>query len=107
MIRRRDFDEIRDAARLEQQGDMAFQRRLVVLVREMIVRLPLHQIGGKCALGRQGIYRDVLVGDVASLSNGTAVPISLVRICSSLPAMGKVPTLFGRSSVSIHGRLRS
>ena len=47
MIGRRDLDEIRGAARLEQQGDIAFQRRLVALDREMIVRPPLHHIGGK------------------------------------------------------------
>ncbi len=36
MIRRRDLYEIRGTARLEQQGDIAFQRRLVALDREMI-----------------------------------------------------------------------
>ena len=29
MIRRRDLDEVSGAARLEQQGDIAFQRRLI------------------------------------------------------------------------------
>ena len=34
MIRRRDLDEISGAARLEQQSDIAFQRRLVVCHRQ-------------------------------------------------------------------------
>ena len=65
MIGRRDLHEISVAARLEQQGDIAFQRRLVTLDREMIVRLLLDHIGGDCALGQQGIAGDVLAGDVA------------------------------------------
>ena len=66
MIRRRDLDEIGGAARLEQQDDIAFQRRLVALDSEMIVRLLLDQVGGHCALGQQGIARDVLACDVAA-----------------------------------------
>ena len=46
MIGRRDLDEIRGAARLERQRDIALQRRLVALDSEMIVRLLLDHIGG-------------------------------------------------------------
>ena len=46
MIGRRDLDEISVAARLEQQSNIAFQRRLVALDSEMIVRLLLDHIGG-------------------------------------------------------------
>jgi len=65
MIGRRDLDEIRGAARLEEQGNIAFQRRLVAFDREIIVRLPLDHIGGYCALGQQRVAGDVLAGDVA------------------------------------------
>ena len=65
MIRRRDLDKIGSAARLEQQGDIAFQRRLVALDREIIVRFPRHYVGGYFVLGQQGVAGDVLAGDVA------------------------------------------
>ena len=55
MIGRRNLEEISVAARLEQQGDFALQPRLVALDREMIVRLPSHQITGYCSLGQQSI----------------------------------------------------
>ena len=65
MIQRHGLDEIRRAAGLEQQGDIAFQRRLVALDREMIVRPLLDHIAGYCALGQQGIAGDVLAFDAA------------------------------------------
>ena len=65
MIGRRNLDEISVAARLEQQGDFALQPRLVALDREMIVRLPSHQITGYCSLGQQSIAGDVPADDVA------------------------------------------
>ena len=64
MVGRCDLDEIRGIALLEQHPDIAFQRGLVTLDSEMIVRLLLDQISGQRALGQQGIARDVLAGDV-------------------------------------------
>lgn len=55
MIGRRDLEENSVAARLEQQGDCAFQPRLVALDREMIVRLPRHPITGYCSSGQQSV----------------------------------------------------
>jgi hypothetical protein len=60
----RDLDEIRGIALVEQQPDITFQRWLVTLYSEMIVRLLLDQIGGQRALSQQGIARDVLTSDV-------------------------------------------
>ena len=67
MFARRDLDEIRGIALLEQQPDIAFQRGLVTLDAEMIMRLLLNQVGGQCALGQQGITRDVFTRDVTAL----------------------------------------
>ena len=67
MIRRCDLDEIRGGTRREQQSDIAFQRRLVAFDSEMIVSLVFDQIGGQRALRQQGIARDVLTDNVASL----------------------------------------
>jgi hypothetical protein len=70
MSERSVFDEVRCAAGLEQQGDIVFQRWLVALDREMIVRLLRDYIGSYRALGQQGIAGDVLAGDVAGLKQG-------------------------------------
>ena len=67
MLARRDRDEISGIALLEQQPDIAFQRGLVTLDAEMIMRLLRNQVGGQCALGQQGIARDVLACDVTAL----------------------------------------
>ncbi len=64
MLARRDRDEISGIALLEQQPDIAFQRGLVALDAEMIMRLLRNQVGGQCALGQQGIADDVLARDV-------------------------------------------
>ena len=55
MIGRRDLEENSVATSLEQQGDCAFQPRLVALDREMIVCLPRHHITGYCSSGQQSI----------------------------------------------------
>ena len=65
LIGGRDVDEIRGAAGLEQQGDIAFQIRLVALDREMIVGLLRDHIGGDRVLRQQRVAGDVAAGDVA------------------------------------------
>ena len=66
MVGRRDLNEIRDAAPLERQGDIPFQRWLVALGREMIMRLPFNNIAGQLALREQRVTRNVLAGDVTA-----------------------------------------
>ena len=70
MTQSRVLDEIGFAARLEQQSDIAFHRRLVALDAEIIVRLPLlDQIGGDFALGQHGVGGEVLACDVATFKH--------------------------------------
>ena len=66
MIGKCGLNEVGGLALLEQQRDIVFQRRLVALDGEMIVRLALDQIGCQRALGQQGIARDVLAGDITA-----------------------------------------
>ena len=70
LLERHDLDQIRDAAGLEQQSDIAFQRGLVAFDREMIVRVALDDKACQRALAQQRIARDVLAGDVAPLKHG-------------------------------------
>ena len=86
MIRRRDLDEIRRAALLKQQGDIAFQRRLIALDREKIMRLLLDYVVGDCALGEQGVGGDVLACDPAVLKQRNRhadfiSPLLLIAAC--------------------------
>ncbi len=64
------FGEVCCAALLEQQGDIALQIRLVSLGGKVIMRLSIDDIACQCALGQQGIARDVLAGDVTALKRG-------------------------------------
>ena len=61
-----DLHKIRYTALLERQRDISLQRRLVALGREVIMRLPLHNIAGQRALGQQRIARDVAPCDVTA-----------------------------------------
>jgi hypothetical protein len=67
MLAPRDRDEIRGSALVEQQSDIALQRWLVRLDREMIVRLLFDQISGQRTLGEQGIAGHVLAGEITAL----------------------------------------
>ena len=65
-IGRRDLDEVQRSAVLEQQGDIAFQRRLIAFDREVVMGLFANDIRRQGALRQQGIGRDVLAPDVAT-----------------------------------------
>lgn len=86
VIGRCDLDEVWFLALLKQQSDITFQRWLVTLYGEMVVRLLLDQIGSQRALGQQSIRRDVLAGQVAGFEQGDrhadfVGPLLLVTSC--------------------------
>jgi hypothetical protein len=66
MIGRRDLDEVGRLAVLEEQGDIAMQRRLIAFCREMVMGPLLDDIRRQGPLGQQRIDRDVLAGDVTT-----------------------------------------
>ena len=65
MLQWGDLLVIGGAAIFEQQVDVAFQRRLVALNGEVIIRLLLDDIGSYRPLSQKGVAGDVLSGDVA------------------------------------------
>lgn len=70
VIGRCDLDKVGGAALLGQPRDIAMQRRLVALGGEVIRGLSFDDIGCQCALGQQGIARDILAGEVTVFQQG-------------------------------------
>ena len=66
----RDRDEVGRTALVEQQRDIAMQRRWVALGGERLMRLALDDIGCQRALGQQRIAGDVLASEVTALKHG-------------------------------------
>ena len=70
VIGRREFDEVGGATILEQQRDILLQSGLVTFGSEMIMPFFFDDIGSYCALGQQGIARNIFAGNVTAFEQG-------------------------------------
>lgn len=107
MVRRCNLNEIRHTALLERQRDIPLQRRLVALGREVIMRLPLHNIAGQRALGQQRIARDVAPGDVTTRQQRDRHADFVGLLLLVRTRYGQGAHFFGRDRSSRHGPPRS